>query len=429
VKYFDLPIHRGRMEWLCRLVLIVLAFDIWTNFMGRAGRYGFRDFNVSHFVWLDAVQPMPSPALYAGGLLLASVAAIFAGFFWRTPWILATVTVGWTWAWASSLLDSYQHHYFLSLVLVCFFGFPMRGDSKRSWGFPLLCVSTAVMYFFAAFAKTQEEWRDGTALRSVVGAKASEVQGIFADLGIEAATGWEMASLGVVLVQVFIGIAYLLAPLKRGKGHHILCAAALFSACSFHGGAEWMELKIGWFSYYMIALAVFTFTPDAVWEFAWERVAKPVWARWCLIAARVPAEYRAPFCLLLLLVASVFVVYADLPGVLGVSILMAVVVILAMINDATRAIHFAAGALLAGSLMWFTFGQNESRYNYYRYTGGDASRVVPLVSDVELKRELLETAIISYEKANQYAPEGQSREKQLQNVRQQYLSLPSPEGK
>ena len=129
----------------------------------------------------------------------------------------------------------------------------------------------------------------------------------------------------------------------------------------------------------------------------------------------------------MLLIAAVFVVYADLPGVLGVSMLMAVVVIIAMVNDATRAIHFAAGVLLAGALMWVTLGQNESRYNYYRFSGGDASRVVPLVSDIELKRELLESAIISYEKANQYAPEGQSREKQLQNVRQQYMSLPAPE--
>lgn len=426
MKYFDLPVSRGRMEWLIRGVLALLTWDIWSKMMSRAGRYGFREFNISHWPWLDVIQPMPNHSLYIGSLLLASVAAIFGALAWRTPLVVAVACGGWTWAWACSLLDSFQHHYFLSLVLVCFFGFPMRSDAGRSWGFPLLTATTAIMYFFASFSKLAPEWRDGSALRRVARSRNDQVESLFASLGLESSQGWELVAAGAVTVQVTIGIAYLLAPLPRNRWLHAYSTLALLSALSFHMGAEWLNLKIGWFSYYMMVMAIIVFSPAIIWDTLWEKIAKPLSEFWQALTLKIPASVRTPVCLSGILIAAVSITYVDLPGSLGVALLTAMVVITVMMLYEKDAIHVAGAMALIGVLMWWTYGHNESRYNFYRFVGGDASRVVPLVADIETKRELLETAIMAYEKANQYAPEGKSREDQLQKVRAYYMRLPPP---
>ncbi len=426
MKYFDVPVSRGRMEWLIRGVLVLFTLDIWSQMMGRAGRYGFRDFNISHWPWLDVIQPMPSHALYIGSLLLASVAAIFGAIAWRTPFIVGVACAGWTWAWACSPLDSFQHHYFLSLVLVCFFGFPMRSEPSRSWGFPLLSVSTAIMYFFASFSKLAPEWRDGSALRRVARKRNEPIESLFADLGLDVTQGWELVAAGAVTVQVIIGIGYLLAPLPRNRWLHAYSTLALLSALSFHAGAEWLNLKIGWFSYYMMVMAVIVFTPANIWDTLWQKIAIPLSEFWHGLTLKIPTSIRAPVCLTGILIAAVSITYVDLPGAFAVALLTAMVVIIVMMVYEKDAIHVAGAMALIGVLMWWTYGHNESRYNFYRFVGGDASRVVPLVADIETKRELLETAILAYEKANQYAPEGKSREEQLQKVRAYYMKLPPP---
>lgn len=400
--------EKGRLEFIARAVLIMLAFDIWWNVLARAGRYGFREFNVAHFAWLDLLQPMPSPGLYIGVLLVTSVLAVFGALFWRTT--ISTVAVAglWTWAWASSLMDSYQHHYYLSLVLVALIGFPKK-KGKSEWGFGALCASTAIMYFWAAFAKALPDWQGG-ALRIVARGRRNEVEDLFSLLGLQNDFGWQLASIGVVLVQILIGAAYLGAWLrgrrqKPSRLLDILCSAGMFGGLSFHLGAEWLGLKIGWFSYYMVVLSVLVLAPNGMWQRLWEKLPK---------LKSLP--FNAPVSLLLLMLGALAMVWVDLPGALGVAILVGLGGVVLMVRNLERAMSYAAGIFMAGGLMLLSFEASNTRWDFYRFSGGDASRVAALVKDPADKIKYLDAAIFAYQKANQYAPPGESREKQLRKV-------------
>lgn len=107
---------------LLRATLILLAFDCWIDLIPHGGRYGVGGFNVAHFAVLDLL-PLPTPAIYVGGLLVTGVLAlVMAVRPWRPG--LAALFALYTYGWASSMLDSYQHHYLLSLILFSFAFFP-----------------------------------------------------------------------------------------------------------------------------------------------------------------------------------------------------------------------------------------------------------------------------------------------------------------
>jgi hypothetical protein len=104
--------------------LLLLALDTWMLMIGHAGRYGVAGFNVAHFGWLDALLPTPSAAFYIAVLVLAGLLAlviVLTGI--RRPTVLALFVL-YTFSWSMSMLDSYQHHYFVSLVLFCLVFFP-----------------------------------------------------------------------------------------------------------------------------------------------------------------------------------------------------------------------------------------------------------------------------------------------------------------
>ncbi|MFK8003418.1 MAG: HTTM domain-containing protein [Polyangiales bacterium] len=114
----------SRLDAMLRLTLMLLAFDCWVDLVPHGGRYGVGDFNVAHFGLLDALLPMPTPALYVGSLLFTGVLSFAMALSpWR-PGLIALFTT-YTLGWAVSMLDSYQHHYLVSLVLFSFMFFPV----------------------------------------------------------------------------------------------------------------------------------------------------------------------------------------------------------------------------------------------------------------------------------------------------------------
>lgn len=125
---------------LLRATLVLLAFDCWIDLIPHGGRYGVGGFNIAHFAILDLL-PVPTPAVYVGGLLMTGILAlVMAVRPWRPG--LGALFALYTYGWASSMLDSYQHHYLLSLVLFSFaffptptgtvlLGAPQRGDRRR----------------------------------------------------------------------------------------------------------------------------------------------------------------------------------------------------------------------------------------------------------------------------------------------------------
>ena len=90
-RYWFGPVAGVRPFVLERTVLFLLALDVWTQCVPHGARYGAGDFNVAHFAWLDVVQPMPTPSLHVGLMLIvgdslgssrAAPAAVRCACFW-----------------------------------------------------------------------------------------------------------------------------------------------------------------------------------------------------------------------------------------------------------------------------------------------------------------------------------------------------------
>jgi hypothetical protein len=128
VKAFDRFFHgeygASRAYLLSKAVLLMLALDTWMLMIGHAGRYGIDGFNVAHFEWLDALTPLPSAASYIAVLLLTGLLALCLVFTGLRRIPTFALFLLYTFSWSMSMLDSYQHHYFVSLVLLCLVFFP-----------------------------------------------------------------------------------------------------------------------------------------------------------------------------------------------------------------------------------------------------------------------------------------------------------------
>jgi hypothetical protein len=122
--YFHAPFAAARGYLLSRAFLVLVALDAWTLMIGHAGRYGVDGFNVAHFGWLDAVLPQPTAAMYVGVLLATGLLALALAIGGTQRYALAALFLLYTISWAMSMLDSYQHHYFVSSVLLCLVFFP-----------------------------------------------------------------------------------------------------------------------------------------------------------------------------------------------------------------------------------------------------------------------------------------------------------------
>ena len=174
------PVASARPLLWEKLFLALLALDVWTQLLARGARYGAAGFNVAHFAWLDALQPAPGPELYVGLMLIVGWLAAFLAWTGHDRLGLAALCGLYTWGWSMSILDSYQHHYLISLALLCLVFLPRRlpgeiGRDTSAWGFQLLRATAAVVYGFAAVAKLDPEWRSGATLARIDGAGALSV--------------------------------------------------------------------------------------------------------------------------------------------------------------------------------------------------------------------------------------------------------------
>jgi hypothetical protein len=123
-RFFHSEHGASRSYLFSKSVLLMLALDIWLLMIGHAGRYGIDGFNVAHFRWLDAVLPTPSAAFYIAVLLLTGLLALYSMFTGLRTLPALVLFLLYTFSWSMSMLDSYQHHYFVSLVLLCLVFFP-----------------------------------------------------------------------------------------------------------------------------------------------------------------------------------------------------------------------------------------------------------------------------------------------------------------
>jgi hypothetical protein len=497
-----MPVAAVRPYLVLKGTLLVLAFDLWLTRIEQGGRYGVGGFNVAHFSFLDAIQPQITAGLYLALIIFTGFSCFALALAPRPPrWLIGLTLVLHTWSWSMSMLDSYQHHYLLTLVLLALVFFPRatidevlqspeaepeRKEERKkkgpgrpwsdlvapaahtsSWAYVALSLIIAVVYGYTAFSKSAHEWLSGAAFRRLLSLTPEGLPppdhtdpisfprwlaGLF---GIEGEHFWWLMGHSVVLVQIVCCAGYLLAPFRdvtRRLELRIFYWIALATALGFHVGAEIMELKIGWFSWYMIGYAIAYFLPERMLvaiarvllgqrRANFEITTVCVVSRGAVIAIGAFAESwmiisigvllllrtllprlkslsedaiaRAPMApgLVAASLGAIAMVVAgreiDLPGaptagLLGACALGAgTVALLVREGNARRIVPYGAAAALAGFLFWLTVSQSSVRFDFYRHVGVD-----------HRLRGYPRTAYIAYVKANRYAPEGENRSRQ-----------------
>ena len=131
-KHWFGPVAAIRPYLFQKCFLMVVAFDLLVLMIERGARYGLNNvaFNVPHFRWLDSFHRMflssgvPDATFYVAVLVITSFLAFCLVLGGHRSWLMAIVCGLYTYAWSMSRLDSYLHHYMLSLILFCMIFFP-----------------------------------------------------------------------------------------------------------------------------------------------------------------------------------------------------------------------------------------------------------------------------------------------------------------
>jgi hypothetical protein len=328
-----------------------------------------------------------------------------------------------------SMLDSYQHHYFVSLIMLCMIFFPRltlaEATSARAsgFGFNLLGASISVLYVFTSVAKMDTQWCQGHTLQRI--SQAGRIFGPLAarlsEHGLSTSTFWSLVSTSVIPVELLIALGYALAVVQDVTERLWLRRSMLVFfavAVSLHVGAEFLKLEIGWFSYYMLVLAATFLLPEPVYAFIGRALA-PL-AQWLARSpeAHAPAQQPQTFEVVLVSVCASGLVFGtayllDLPGARAAAIVaivgLAALVTVALAKQRTSAARGSALALgFSALLMWGAIANTDVRWDYYRFLGGDLQR-----------RGELQNALDAYVRGERYAPKGSSRRQSIDNLRRQ----------
>jgi hypothetical protein len=418
------PVLDVRVWLMKRALLLMVVLDAWVLMIERGGRYGAGGFNVAHFAWLDAVQPVPTAGFYVSLILTCGVVAALTALGALGRAVVVGLFGLYTYAWAMSQLDSYQHHVFISWVLLCMCGFPAlrtrvvfaARQQICAWGYRLLAVITAILYFFTGVSKAEPEWLSGAVLKRInsSGGDLEPFREAFLAMGFDEPTFWTLSGHSVVAVQWIIAALWLSVLVwgeAGGRWVRLGRLVGVASAVAFHVGAEVFGLRIGWFSWYMLALTLIAFTP-ARWLSAAARHADRLVA-WLVsgMATPAPRERLVWHALGLLGALSLAVVGhgLDLPMTSTASLLWAALVVVSIAWTARRGRllrTWAVAAALTATSLGVTIDNGRVRYDFYRYVGGDATR-----------RLELHHALEAYGRANTYAPEGEGRWKKVAKVK------------
>ena len=420
-------------SWLLiRATLLLLAFDAWIVMGEHGGRYGIGEFNVAHVAVLDGLQPVPTPALYVGLLMFIGLLAFATAFSGVNRYAVGAICVLYTYAWSMSMLDSYQHHYLLSLLLASFAFVPpitleAATQSERSsangpqWAYGLAVVSCAIVYGYTALHKTEAEWINGVALQRIAPERMAPVRDFAVGLGLDDQVFWSLMGVATVVVQVLICIAYLIAPIRDRK-HRILEISSwvgLATALSFHVGAELLDLRVGWFSYYMVLIAFIAFLPETMLRSVGRVLTLPLRTLDRFRQEEPGIGLTMGWTFGVAVVVAYLGRLVDLPGAAAAGLVSTVALVIGCAAlgfvARTRLVRTWTLAALAGSIaMAASIALSDVRFDYYRYVAGDARR-----------RGEVRQAYEAYRKANRYAPSGKNRRDEEEEMRRR-LSIGDP---
>lgn len=413
------PHHPARPLLLFRGICMLLSFDAWTLMLEHGGRYGVGDFNVAHFDFLDALLPLPGPALYlalvTGVGLYALLGAV--GMLTRAEAILLWGL--YTLAWSLSIHDSYQHHYLLSWLLGFSIFAPVLSirdclrpeDRISESSFPLVLACCAIVYLFTAISKSAPLWRSGAVLRRLAkdGGPMSWTPELLLQLGVASDKAWHFAALSVLALQLVIASGLVAAAYRDASESRVLASLttlALIAATSFHVATELSpSFAIGWFSYYMLWTVWICLLP-AAWLARTLSLVERKFARWRTLRV-TDRTFIASACASLS-TAIVFWWFEDLPGVGVAAPLFCLSLLLRshrIAQDDARRTLLAIFPLFALSALTLTLSVGHVRFDYYRRAAGELSRMGRTVD-----------ALALYRKAELHAPAGASRRARIEEL-------------
>lgn len=432
---FEAAYHPARAYALQKALYGLLGFDVALTMISHAGRYGMAGFNVAHFAWLDGLFPVPTAAAYVSLLTLTGLCSLLLVLFRMARPLKLLVFGLYTFAWLWSLLDSYQHHYLLSwLLLWAAFAPEVSAEQARTTGAPLVrgagvpmtAITCAIVYAFTGVAKSEPDFRAGYVLERLsrsrpVGSSHPGVLDPMRDLlmstfGLDLRTAWTWLACSLIALQWTIAVGYLASiPRDEGKSRVAtwLSGLAGLGALSFHAFAEVTGMfDIGWFSYYMLAVAFALLAPAA-----WVAAAVSAWAApWSWLSERLKIAHAVPTSVLVGALVLTFFCFVGLgrliglPGAGAASLVFASLVLawgaqLLRAGLASAAAGLLACALASGASFWLALTQSDVRFDYYRRTGGELLTLGELPS-----------ALAAYRQAERYAPPGKSRVKSIERI-------------
>jgi len=409
--FFFSPVAAVRLLLVEKCSLILLALDLWFVRLGSINRYDENELSLAHFDWLDALGPIPSAGLYVCIVVLAGVLALSIAIAnLGTTWRLALVLL-YSYTWAMSRLDSFQHHYLLSWVLLCIAFFPhvgladfQQGSAQRgrspvisAWAWVLLGALAAIIYAYTAVAKLDPIWQSGACIQQLQGTATllKPLESAFVAVGGVASSFWKLVAKATVVVELVLAAGYLLMPWQdrqapRWVGKTLFICWLL--AIGLHSSFEIAGLRIGWFSYFMILLATASFLP-ARWL---EKLVRP------LTLLRAPLETSSPskktwqrrviISTGLLSLGALLIVawWSDLPGIWPATVLGSIGFAAALVDLQVKGesnsqwllpiVLLVASILLAAAI---DFGEVRSKFYPYRLAQlqrrGDFSRAAQIL--------------------------------------------------
>lgn len=415
--WFESEVLRSRLTAFRVVFFGLLALDLWVLMVPHAPRHDLGAFNVSHVPWLDPQLPAPDASTVTALYLVSGFLSmrIALGLATRASRIALTALYSSAYFW--SQLDSYQHHYLICLLLLlcCFVPFevtPGLDDARapdaprtvRSWAARLIYVQVSIVYFFTAVTKLDEHWLSGWALERIV--RVEGVRTLYAD--IAAAMGWgelgtyALVAHAIMLWQFFVAVAFLFPRLRP---------AACVTGPLFHVLVEVLDLKIGWFSYYMIGIYYLLLFPDR-WFVGLAKPLRRVGARAGRLFDRVIAAEEAPSvyvaCGASALCATLaLLVPLEGVGVAAITCGLATLAALwprAELPATSPVVRAVAHVAIAGAMVLAIRG-TDGPFDYYRFWAGDLARRGELVPAAEM-----------YERANALAPPGPARHARLAEI-------------
>lgn len=233
--WFDLTIDRDHLAVLRFAFFALLAVDAFLQ-LSHAPRYGAGDFNVPHFAWL----PLPAPSRTAMVVIDLTMTYLFAlaALGVATRLVVPLGAALFNYAYFVSQLDSYQHHYLVAMLLIIasFIPWHARTPEVRSWALRLFTVQLALLYLWAALAKLEPRWLDGSTLKLQL--RPAWIRDLVGD-------HWALVAKAVIVGELAVAGLWLW---RRGW------LLALPLGVGFHVSVELAEFKIGQFSYIMIAI-------------------------------------------------------------------------------------------------------------------------------------------------------------------------------